>query len=420
MKIYFSGIGGVGIGPLAEIASDAGYEVVGSDLNSSLMAEQLENRGVKIYYSQDGVSLQQEHDLRPIDLFIHTAALPHDHAELVMAKELGIKIAKRDELISQLVTEKNLKLIAVAGTHGKTTATGMLVWTLQQLGIPISYLVGTTLSFGPSGKFNPESKFFVYECDEFDRNFLKFRPSLSLITALDYDHPDTYPTPEDYRAAFVEFLEQSDFSLIWQKDLRFLKHPDIPASYEAYDELMDLSYIKLPGNHARQNAFLVEQAIKKILDGVDSESLLQAINSFPGTARRFEKLADNLYTDYGHHPKEISATLQLAKELSDYVVLIYQPHQNRRQYEVIGQYTDNLFEQADEIYWLPTYLSRESKELEVLSPTDLISNVKNQDKIHLTDFGDELAQDIRDHLQSDNLVLTMGAGDIDRWIRQAI
>src|SRR5690606_5798559 len=111
---------------------------------------------------------------------------------------LGIKVAKRDELLARILHEKNLKLIAVAGTHGKTTTTGMMVWLLQQLGVPVSYSVGSTLSFGPSGKFDPKSEYFVYECDEFDRNFLHFHPYLSLITSVGYDHPDIYPTPENY------------------------------------------------------------------------------------------------------------------------------------------------------------------------------------------------------------------------------
>ena len=417
MKIYFSGIGGVGIGPLAEIASDAGHQVIGSDMSAGLMSEQLESRGIRIYYEQSGDSLRQEHTREPIDLFVHTAALPPDHPELAAADKLGIKIAKRDELMNQIITERNLKLIAVAGTHGKTTTTGLLVWVMQQLGLPVSYLVGTTLSFGPSGQFDPKSEYFVYECDEFDRNFLKFKPSLSIITALDYDHPDTYPTPEDYRAAFVEFMEQSDFSLIWQKDLRFLKHPDIPASYEAYDELMDLSHISLPGQHVRQNAFLVEQATRKIFYGISDEKLLRAINSFPGTARRFEKLCDHLYTDYGHHPNEIAAILQLSRELSDHVVLVYQPHQNRRQHEVRDQYTDELFKNADEIYWLPTYLSRENQDLEILSPEILTGNIAEKDKIQIADMDDQLAEYIRGHLDSGHLVVAMGAGSIDKWAR---
>src|SRR5690606_24799052 len=125
-----------------------------------------------------------------------------DHPELVAARLLGIKIAKRDELLAFILKEKGLKLIAITGTHGKTTTTGMLVWCLQNLGVPISYSVGSTLPFGPSGAFRPDSEYFVYECDEFDRNFLHFEPYLSVITSIEYDHPDTYPTENEYYDAF--------------------------------------------------------------------------------------------------------------------------------------------------------------------------------------------------------------------------
>ena len=165
MNIYFSGIGGVGIGPLAQIAYDAGYEVQGSDANETPLTKQLEERGVPVALSQDGTFLQASHDKKPIDWYVYTAALPETHPELVLARSLGIKTAKRDELLAHIIKEKNLKLLAVTGTHGKTTTTGMLTWTLQQLGTPVSYSVGTTLSFGPSGKFEPDSEFFVYECD---------------------------------------------------------------------------------------------------------------------------------------------------------------------------------------------------------------------------------------------------------------
>ena len=176
MRIYFSGIGGVGIGPLAEIAHDAGYDVCGSDRSASPLTAALMERGIHVALDQSGTFLQEEHNKQPFDWFVYTAALPADHPELVLAHKLGIKTGKRDELLAHIISDKNLKLVAVAGTHGKTTTTSMIVWTLQQLGIPVSYSVGSTLSFGPSGKFDPTSQFFIYECDEFDRNFLNFKP----------------------------------------------------------------------------------------------------------------------------------------------------------------------------------------------------------------------------------------------------
>jgi UDP-N-acetylmuramate--alanine ligase len=342
---------------------------------------------------------------------VYTAARPHDQPELVKARELGIKTAKRDELLAHIIAEKNLKLIAVAGTHGKTTTTGMLVWTLEQLGVPVSYSVGTTLSFGPSGKFDPASEYFVYECDEFDRNFLHFQPYLSLITSIDYDHTDTYATEQEYLDAFEQFGHQSEQLITWQQEHSelFTPHPDAWILQESIA-------VKLAGEHNRRNGTLVLKAIEKL--GL-SGNAQAALESFPGTDRRFEKLADNLYTDYGHHPAEIAATLQMARELSDHVVLVYQPHQNVRQNELKDQYI-NQFELAEEVYWLPTYLSREDPNLAILTPEDLMQNISNRDAVQAADLNDDLWTIIQNVRNEGKLVLCMGAGSIDGWVRSQL
>lgn len=412
MNIYFSGIGGVGIGPLAEIAHDAGYRVQGSDQHDSLMTRELHGRGVEISLVQDGTFLQERHQIEPIDWFVHTAALPETHPELIRARELGIRTAKRDELLAHIIADKQLKLIAVAGTHGKTTTTGMLVWTLQQLGIPVSYSIGTTISFGPSGKFDPASQYFIYECDEFDRNFLHFRPYLSLITSIDYDHPDTYPTEADYLAAFGQFINQSQHTIMWAHN----KSPDTPVTSTWLlqdDEVADLT---LAGAHNRRNATLVLKALEYLDLPID----LSTLASFPGTNRRFEKLAENLYSDYGHHPVEIAATLQMARELSDHVVLVYQPHQNVRQHEIREQYVESVFKDASEIYWLPTYLSRENPNLEVLTPHQLTAGLTTSDRVRMSDLNDGLWEAIEKARHDGKLVLCMGAGSIDGWLRDRL
>lgn len=417
MRIYFSGIGGVGIGPLAEIALDAGYEVVGSDVHESALTRSLTARGAHITLGQSGKEISKAHEEKPIDWFVYTSALKSDHPELAFAKRHNIRASKRDELLATIIKDKDLKLIAVSGTHGKTTTTGMLVWTMNELGIPVSYSVGSSLSFGPSGKFVADSEYFIYECDEFDRNMLHFEPHLTLITSLDHDHFDTYPTLESYRSSFVQFIEQSDYNILWEKDLRYLK-VDLQADLEAYDELMNLEHIKLAGDHNRHNAFLVEQAIRRVMPDTDARQLIRIINEFPGTGRRFEKLADNLYTDYGHHPVEIAATLQMAHELNDHVTLIYQPHQNVRQHEVKDQYPEAM-KGADSIYWLPTYLTREHPDQKVLTPEDLTNHLENEHVV-TGELDDRLWQFIQNERAAGHLVLIMGAGSVDYWVRQRV
>ncbi|MDB5162085.1 MAG: murC [Candidatus Saccharibacteria bacterium] len=413
MNIYFSGLGGVGIGPLTEIARDAGHTVLGSDLSESLVTDELRAQGVSVNIGQDGSFLRATHQASPIDWFVYTASLPEDHAELLLAKELGIRTSKRDEFLAYIIQEKDLKLIAISGTHGKTTTTGMAVWLFQRLGIPVSYSVGTTLSFGPSGKFDPKSEYFVYECDEYDRNFLHFSPFLSLVTSVDYDHPDTYPEESEYTDAFRQFIDQSSHTILWKTDADYIK-----ADIGQATVLEDALSLPLPGAHNRRNATLVAKAAEYLGIAKDDE-VVAALSDFPGTDRRFEKLADNLYTDYGHHPEEIAATLQMARELSDHVVLVYQPHQNRRQYRVRDMYSDK-FEQADTIYWLPTYLSREDPDEPILTPDDLIADITNKDHLFVADFDENLWQSIQEARMNGKLVLCMGAGTIDSWLREKL
>jgi len=410
MNIYFSGLGGVGIGPLTQIARDAGHAVMGSDLAEGLVIDELRSEGVLLNIGQDGSFLQACHLETPIDWFVYTAALPEDHPELVLARELGIRVGKRDEFLAYIIQEKDLKLIAVSGTHGKTTTTGMLVWTMQQLGIPISYSVGTTLPFGPSGKFDPKSEFFIYECDEYDRNFLHFTPFVSLLTSIDYDHPDTYPTEPEYTEAFQQFIGQSSHSILWRNDAAYI---DLKADNTWI--LDDTATLPLAGEHNRRNGTLVLKALEYLSLANEAEATV-ALGNFPGTDRRFERLADNLYSDYGHHPKEIAATLQLARELSDHIVLVYQPHQNRRQHRIKDLYSDQ-FELADEIFWLPTYLSREDPLEEILTPEQLSAGLTNRAHVHIANLDDDLWEVIEQARSHGKLVLCMGAGTIDHWLR---
>ncbi len=413
MNIYFSGIGGVAIGPLSEIALDAGHEAQGSDLKSSLVTERLEKRGVMVAIGeQDGAFLRERHEKKPIDWFVHTAALPSDHPELALARELGIKTAKRDELLAHIISEKNLKLIAVAGTHGKTTTTGMIVWLAKYFGIPVSYSVGTTLSWAPSGRLVKGSEYFVYECDEFDRNFLHFQPYVSLITSLDYDHPDTYETEADYADAFKQFAQQSEKVFTWREYEAALGDNDNMH----YLDTPDLS-LKLHGEHNRRNASLILAALESF--GLPAKYAADGLNKFPGTDRRFEKLADGLYSDYGHTPAEIEATLQMAKELSSDIILVYQPHQNVRQHQIKDDYRD-VFTAAEKIYWLPTYLSREDASLAILTPEELTAEIANKESIEITDLSDELWETIQRALSDKKLVLLMGAGSIDTWGREKL
>jgi len=287
-----------------------------------------------------------------------------------------------------------------------------LVWTLLQLNIPISYSIGTTLKFGPSGKFNPKSEYFIYECDEYDRNFLHYNPYLSLITSIDYDHSDTYQTEADYQNAFQQFAMNSNQVITWN-DQHSELFKDMP-NVTILNSDQTNSKLAIVGKHNRRNATMVQFAMKQLGLTSDSNEILE---HFPGTGRRFEKLADGIYSDYGHHPVEIAATLQLAHEMSDHVVLVYQPHQNIRQHEICKQYTTQ-FELAETIYWLPTYLTREDPKLSILSPKELIKNITNKGSITIADLDNNLLDNIKKLHDEGKLILFMGAGTIDSWLRE--
>ncbi len=421
MHVYFSGVGGVGIGPLAMLALDSGYNVSGSDLQQSEMVSFLRDRGARVVIGQDGSQIANEHIEKPLDWFVYSSALPEDHPELKFAREHGIKISKRADFLNHLIDEKQLSLIAVAGTHGKTTTTGMLVWLFKQMGIPVSYSIGTSVNFGPPAQYQAGSEYFVYECDEFDRNFLEFKPYLSLVTSLDYDHPDTYPTSADYDYAFIDFLTQSKRKIMWQNDADHLNLKDEPSLSILSESDPGVSLVKLPGTHMRRNGWLAAQSLHELFGNQPMEDILRALAQFPGTNRRFEKLGHNLYTDYAHHPTEIAATIQMAKELNQKVVVVYQPHQNVRQHELAkeGGYKGSL-EGVEKVYWLPTYLSREDSALPVLTPKELITTATNGSDIVEAGMSEQLWQAIEEHRKNGTLVICMSAGDLDHWLRQML
>ena len=416
MHIYFAGIGGVGVGPLAAIAKEAGYDVAGYDQQASPMTKKMEQKSIPVVIGEGLAAITAEHKAHPIDWLVATAALPKDDPVLEFARRNNIRISKRDELINQLVKDKRQQLIAISGTHGKTTTTAMLAWLFQQFDIPESHSIGTLVSFAPSGTFSDDGRHFIYEADEYDRNMLHFKPAISIITSLDYDHPDTYPTREDYKKAFRAFIRQSTQVFMWQKDADYLGLKPSKKIILVDDLLSQEELIKLPGHHNRMNALLACAAFNQISPELKFEHVVIAMNRFPGTSRRFERLAEGLYSDYAHHPIEIAATLQMATELSKKVVAVYQPHQNIRQHEIADQYGD-CFKAAKKVYWLPTYLSREDPQLPVLQPNQLIKKLNNPSAVQPAELNDALIKTIRHELGHGALVLAMGAGDIDKWLR---
>lgn len=413
MHIYIAGIGGTGLNPLANLALDFGYEVSGSDIEESRNTLAIASRGARVVIGQDGSQIHTVHKSKPIDWVVVTSALSDDHAEILFAKDAGIKVTKRDEFINHIIEKGNLHLIAVSGTHGKTTTTAMLVWAFKELDAPISYSIGTNVTFGTSAAYEKGSEYFIYEADEFDRNMLSFHPYITIIPSLDYDHPDTYPDAEDYRQAFREFANQSEHLFTFNRVSEYAGLAECETNLKLSN--MDQLLTELHGEHNRANATLAINALQFALS-VDTATLVDILDSFPGSERRLEQLSDHVFTDYAHHPEEIRASIQAMLELNEEVIVVYQPHQNIRQHQIFNEYKD-CFEGATKVYWLPTYMSREDPELEIIKPKQFIEQLDDPLIAVATSMNPTLASNLRGHLKKGQDIVFLGAGDIDKWAR---
>ena len=404
MNVYISGICGTGMGPLALMSADAGLNVYGSDLKEGAIYPELINHNITINIGpQDGKFLRKTHQAVRLDYFIYSSAITDSNVEYQIARELGIKTAKRDELSNILINKQGAKLVAIAGTHGKTTTVAMLIWGCRQLGIPASYIVGTTLPFAPSGHYDAEARYFLYEADEYDRNFLHFHPWIAGITTVTFDHPDIYRDEADYRSAFVEFESQSE---------KVIHASDIDKR------------LTLTGKAKRLDATLALEILGEIVKdsglNISDEQIIEVLNNFPGSGRRFEKIMENVYSDYAHHPEEIAVTVEQALAEATKlglkgVVAIYEPHQNSRQQQVLDKYM-GVFDGLAKLYMLPVFLTREDESLPILTPADLIK-ASGFTEAEPAELDDKLLDEIKKWLNDGYLILLMSAGPADKWLR---
>ena len=429
MHIFFSGIGGTAIGPLALIAKQAGYTVSGSDKQDSQYIEYLRKHGVSdIHIGQSYDAIAAQHDKAPIDWYVYSSAVSLENAdapELQFCRDQTIKTSKRDELLNKILQDTGLKLLAIAGTHGKTTTTAMVIWLFKQLNLPISYSVGAKISFGDMGVYEDGSQYFVYEADEFDRNFLNFEPHLSLISGVTWDHHEIFPTRDEYQQAFRDFITQSTTTLLWEDDYAYLGLDDGVSSHLLVQDVNDtaLSQITLKGLYNRQDAWLAVQAVHS-LTAAPVKELIDHMNTFPGSNRRMEQLIPGLYSDYAHTPEKIrgamSVALEMAAEANQPLVVIYEPLTNRRQHFMLDEYKD-CFDGAEKVYWTPSYLAREDPTQAVLTPAELITHLSDPSLAVAAELNSELKLSIQKHLDDGAMVVAMaggGGGSLDEWLRQ--
>jgi UDP-N-acetylmuramate--alanine ligase len=421
MHIYFSGIG-AGTGPLALMAKQAGYTVSGSDKQNSDYLEYLKKHGISnIHIGQTTEHIKDLNESIPIDWIVYSSAVIKEnpnHPEILFAKDNGIKLSKRDVLINKIMSDSGQMMLAIAGTHGKTTTTAMAIWLFKQLNIPVSYSVGAKLSFGDMAEFNPNAKYFIYEADEYDRNFLNFSPIMSVFPGIDYDHPDIYPTRQEYYEAFQQFIEQSDSCVIWDKDAKKLNITN-SESINILKFSSEFPDIKLAGSVNRENAHEIVVALE-ILGLCDYKNGIEIMNMFPGVSRRFERIADRIYTDYAHTPEKIRGAVQMAQEVAkDNVIVVYEGLHNSRQ-NFIREELISLFEGIKKLYVVPSYLAREDESLEMLTPEKLCEIIKKPNDREPAMLDETLKETILQHTKNGDLVLCLtagGGGSLDEWLR---
>lgn len=373
-KPYFAGIGGTGMSAIASIFLDQGFEVFGSDPKPSPTVDELVERGAKVTTSQS------EQLPSGIDAFIFTGALKEDNPQYLEAIDKGMPVLHRSQALVYLSRGK--RVIAVAGTHGKTTTTGMIATALSELGEHPSFVNGSQITaLGTAARIG-KSEYFVIEADESDGSFLLYDTEVAVITNVDPDHLDFWQTEERYVAAFAEFAEEAKGAVIrwhgidgvpkgitygFEEDANVvLKLDEATPKVKGTVELAGVSVpleLAVAGEHNALNATAALATLVGL--GFNPVRAAKALGAFTGTNRRYQLLGvpkgTAIYDDYAHHPTEVRATLAMAKNMgySGRLIAVHQPHQYSRTKHRAAEFANIMEELADFTVVLDIYAARE-------------------------------------------------------------
>lgn len=436
--VYFLGIGGIGMSALARYFKAQGFEVAGYDRTCSPLTQNLENEGIKIHYV-DNPSLIPEN----IEFVVMTPAIPANLQELNVLRSQNVKIIKRAEVLGML--SRRCRTLAVAGTHGKTTTTALVTHIMMTAGKKISSFIG-----GISRNINSnvvigdaDNNFVVMEADEFDHSFLQLSPYASIITSIDADHLDIYGDYQHLVDGFNEFADKnSDEGIViyhenlpiktMKKHLTYglenasvvarniqivngLTEFEIMTSDEDVFGLCGERFMMpLYGIHNVQNALAA--ILICAFSGVDTDILKEALLSFKGVQRRFDiRVRDEKHVyvdDYAHHPEEIKAALTAARKVfpDKELTVVFQPHLFTRTRDFMDGFAESL-SIADRVILLDIYPARELP-IEGVTSSALLEKITSRDKMFCTK--DNLVSVVK--TIDPELIMTMGAGDIDRFV----
>ncbi|PIR42477.1 hypothetical protein CO058_03650 [candidate division WWE3 bacterium CG_4_9_14_0_2_um_filter_35_11] len=386
MKVHIAGIGGEGWSWIAKVLIEKGWDVSGCDISENNRILDLKKLGFKDFKLGNSPS----HIKKDLDAFLYTSAIKYNvenKKELDKALEVGVKSYERNEFLPILLNDRDI--IAISGTHGKTTTTSMVAYLIDALGDKCGFGIGgTSLNLKTNGR-NGESKNFVIEADEFADAFLGLNPKLAVITSLEMDHHDYFPDFDLYVNSFCKFVSNvkpDGTVLMWGDETPVEKFKSISTgNFMTYGESKSndivISEIEINGFETswnfeigkniynakvlfpgKQYAFDATAALVVcMIMGFDINDAISKLNLFKGTGRRFQSSVKNGITvvnDYGHHPTEIKVTVNAAKSTGKHVIVIYEPHQYKRCAELLNEF-GGVFSGIDLIQ-CPIYASREN------------------------------------------------------------
>jgi UDP-N-acetylmuramate--alanine ligase len=434
--VHLIGIGGAGLSAIAHVLNDRGDIVTGSDKALSAYALALKNAGVEVFIGHHA------DQVREADLVIASSAIDAVNVEWIAAQEAQVPLIRRKDFLEELTA--GFETIAVAGTHGKTTTSGMIAWILEKAELDPSFVVGGMLpDFGANGKAG-SGRYFVVEADEYDRTFLGLHPTIAVVTNVEHDHPDIYPSLEDVNRAFHDFVHQiSDLLIVNKNDPgadaleaegidRITYGMEVEADWLAEDvrpnpaggmdflalrrgEMLGLVRTRLPGIHNVSNA-LAAMAVADAL-GIPFPVIRQALTSYHGAGQRFEILGSvgnvTVVDDYAHHPTEIRATLSTARLRfpNAKVWAVFQPHTYSRLKSLMAAYI-SAFADADHVIVTEVFGARE-KPNGAINGESIASQINHPDVRFSASF-DNLVQDLADQVQAGEVVVTLSAGDANK------
>jgi UDP-N-acetylmuramate--alanine ligase len=448
--VHFIGIGGTGLSAMALVLLERGVQVSGSDRQLSPLARQVQAAGGQVY-----IGHQAEHVLGA-DLVVRSSAIPNDNVEVRAARQAGIPVHKRADLLRELTAGR--QTLAVAGSHGKTTTTAMLAWLLSALGQDPSYIIGgVALNLG-SNAHAGEGQYFVIEADEYDRMFLGLRPHLAVVTNVEHDHPDCYPTPQDFFQAFVAFVERLEpqgsllvcsddpgaerLALLAERMGHTVRRYGLgdaaeyragglaPAAGGSRFELEGAFEptaaspvkLRLPGEHNVRNALGALAAVQRL--GLPLDLAVTAMQEFRGSSRRFELRGEAggvaVVDDYGHHPTEIQATLAAARWRYPGRPLwaVWQPHTYSRTRSLLDRFAA-AFGQADHVLVTEIYAARETPPGDGFGGQQAARALHHPD-VRFTPGLEDAQRELLAHLRPGDVLLVFSAGDADQLSGQVL